>query len=184
MTSQGTKQCSSLSNPASSKALDLYQMFVGYDADKCFSQNIIWPPKQGIWASVAAIGYRSDKWDRKVRDYIHDHYSPLPILVGLHIDGVTRPKKRPFLPPKSLAVLGRVLDIQLAPQSYNAEMLGIEPDEHGQAFIDYQHRKELPWMCGVPDKRMIVIIQPSIKNSWPLIIWSPIMSIEARGIVY
>jgi hypothetical protein len=163
---------------------DLFETFHALPPRECYEKAVNWPKNQGVIGRANGIAYRSDKWDRKERDFHHEHCHPLPQILTQYRKGLSvSRRKKPFSEPDTFVVLGECLDIGLEPGTFNAKALGITPDKDGNGLIDYMANGEMPLLCACPKRRMLVVV-PRRLDQHPLILWSPILTVEAHGIIY
>jgi hypothetical protein len=174
--------CRKVSKPS----LELFETFHALEPSRCWEQTVDWPQKLGRIARASGIGYRSKKWDLIQKNFIHEHKQPLPQVLIKNRAGFTFSSKKQFKrPPKDYVVLGKCLDIELAPHSFNSKKLQVVPDSEGYAKIDFTTlgQAKMPWLCA-DAKRNLLIVVPVKPNESIIILWSPIIKIDKRGILY
>jgi len=127
-----------------------------------------WPVSPRIFAKADALGYRSNKFDGKWRDYIHFHDKPLP-NIWIESGDNTHKNKKIWGQPVSLAVLGFALDLQYTKNKK-------------KYHLDWKQNKDLPLLCGCPSSQRLFIIPQD--GGFPVMLESPVMEIRSEGIVH
>jgi hypothetical protein len=140
--------------------------------DLDYVASINWPKPQGIVGKATKIGYWSNKFDGKWREYIHAHKKPYPTVVRQFCkeDG-DKPNRNFWKMPRPpvWSFLGFALDLQI-------------DRGRGFEFFDWKSKgkKNLPYL-GWDENRKMLIVQP-LNNDPPILLHSRILKVTQAGI--
>ncbi len=148
---------------------------------------------------ATGIGYRSDKWEEPengiAHDYIHRHKEPYPYIV-MQRPSKKEAKKKSRHTNQMISALEQTVAAALYQQPKFRNKNFAQPKEFvftqlGSALdveyvrdgeiqqIDWKE-DELP-MLAADTKRNLLVILP-LEGGYPVLMWSPIMKVTARGI--
>ncbi len=193
-------------SPAVEEADAMYRMWTQREPDQDYIIDFDWPEELVLLGRATGIGYRSDKWEKLpvsrngtseelvTHDYIHRHIAPFPyVAMQRPSKNDVKKKRRSNLVEKELQkTIGAELVEQPefvhekfeAPEDFVFTVLGLALD------LEYERDGEvqqLDWTEGkVPllaadTERDLLIILP-IDGGYPVLMWSPVMNVTARGI--
>lgn len=168
--------------PGLDKAVALYEEFNWFAPSELLDIQMQWPARQGIYGHALITSYLSDKFDGQWREYKHAHgykegaVGPYPVMLRekMPFDELWR---RNFKPNKgkAYAVFGFALDIQ-----------AMRPDMQSweDGFVDFKWRgmDRLPILAGDVDRNLLLIVDQETGEA--TLLWSPIMKVTYRGILY
>lgn len=161
------------------KAEKIYEMFTDHEPSELSIIPMNWPKKQIQIGKGSAIGYRSDKWQKRgdTLDYIHRHDSPAPRVVIERPHDNKRLARLPLLSSRQMikqpkkpifAILGHALDFEYVNKDGIVEQ------------IDWKGGP-LPLLAQVVSRKNLFIIQP-IAGGWPTLVTSPRLIATEAGL--
>lgn len=177
-----TRQSDAFDVPGLDDAVALFEEFNWFAPDELLDIEMQWPAKQGIYGHALITSYLSDKFDGQWREYKHKHgcdegkKGPYPVMLREKRPG-DELWKRIFKPNSgsAYAVFGYCLDIQTS----RPDMTHID-----DGFVDFKWRgmDRLPILAGDVDRNLLLIVD--LENGETTLLWSPIMKVTYRGILY
>jgi len=180
-------------------AEEQYEMWTQRQPDQDLFVEIEWPDDPVLLGRATGIGYRSDKWENPAHvithDYIHRHKDPLPYIV------MQRPSKKEVRKKNRHAnqmtsELGQTVAMELykqpkyknkkfaVPKEFVFTQLGhaldVEYERDGEIQqIDWKD-DDLPMLAADTERNLLIILP--LDGGYPVLMWSPVMTVTARGI--
>lgn len=161
------------------RALEIHQGFYGAKRtpEEDLITRIYWPQPQGVAGKALIIGYYSNKFDGRWREYTHQHETPYPSVIRQKVQGDKEPRRKflPHYPKEYFAFLGYALDLQF------------DRGDGKDSFIDWKFKswkskKDLLPILGWCETRRLLIIQPVTTDDPSILLHSPILSVTPSGI--